>query len=159
MNNFIGEKDFENIIKDKFACGAKVTVTPTGNSMKPMLDGEKDYIILDKNPFVLKKYDLPLYKRDDEKLVIHRVISINSDGTYNMCGDNQFEIEKGIRPEQVLAVVKAFTHNGKIVSCTNLIYKFYCRLWIGSRGFRKSFSILKKVKKELEESGDSYAKN
>ena len=115
-----------------------VTLTVTGNSMRPMLTHRKDSVVLTKcDPTALKKGDIPLYKRDNGQYVLHRIIKVNG-STYDIIGDHQTEIEYGVPKENVLCVVKAFTRNGKYHSCGDLSFRIYSVLWrwiIPLRGF------------------------
>jgi len=109
--------------------GGEVTFTPSGISMLPMLHDRTDKVILTKAEFPLKKYDLPLYCRDDGRFILHRVVKVNSDGTYVMCGDNQWIKEYGIQDRHIIGIVKAFERNGKKHKCTETSYMLYCKCW------------------------------
>ena len=107
--------------------GGEITFTPRGNSMRPMLKGGVDVITLKRFNRPLKKYALPLYRRENGQFVLHRVIGKNKDG-YVMRGDNQLDKEYGITDENILGEVVAFTHNGKQCKTTDFSYKLYCIL-------------------------------
>lgn len=109
--------------------------------MSPMLRNGKDFVELSAPPQKLKKYDLPLYQRDNGEYVMHRVVRTGK--TYTCIGDNQFVLETGIRPDQIIAVVTAFTRKGKRYSVKNLSYRLYCRLWHFTRPLRKLRSKLR----------------
>jgi hypothetical protein len=85
--------------------------------------------------FNLKVGDIPFYKRNNEKYVLHRIVKVNKD-SYNLCGDNQYVIEKNLPKENVIAVVKSFERKGKCYSCGVLGYKIYWHLRIFSIPFR-----------------------
>ena len=90
--------------------------------MLPTLHNDGDRVVLKKFD-TLKKYDLPLYLRDDGQFVLHRVHKVNSDGTYNMCGDNQWHLEKGIRPDQIIGTVVSIQRGNKVIKTSNLLYR------------------------------------
>lgn len=73
----------------------KLINAPVGVSMLPLLRPNRDVVILENN---LKPeiYDVVLYKRDNGKYILHRIIDVDSNG-YVMCGDNQFIKELGIK--------------------------------------------------------------
>ena len=50
-------------------------------------------VVLSKPKGRLHLFDLPLYRRKDGSYVLHRVVNFGSDGSYTMCGDNQFAVE------------------------------------------------------------------
>ena len=80
MNKIIPMEDMVQIIKEQFAAGGeKVSFTPRGCSMLPMLRDNLDKVVLEKPADHLKKYDLPLYMRDNGSYVLHRVVDVGED--------------------------------------------------------------------------------
>lgn len=104
------------------------TIPITGTSMLPLLVEDRDTVTIKKCETTLKKGDLPLYRRQDGSFVLHRVVSVESDGTYTMCGDNQFLKEKGIAHTAIIGVVTAITRNGKTFSVDSKKYQLYVKL-------------------------------
>lgn len=123
------------LIREQVAAGGTVEFYPRGISMLPMLRQGKDTVTLSAPPKKLKKYDLPLYVRDDGHYVLHRVVKVGE--TYSCIGDNQFETEHGVRHDQIIAVAIAFAREGKRISTSNFKYRFYCSFWHNSRGVRR----------------------
>lgn len=119
---------------ERFEAGQKVKFSPQGVSMLPMLRQGIDTVTLSSLPDRLKKYDLPLYRRDDGKYVLHRVVAVGD--TYSCVGDNQFVLEHGLRHDQMIALVTGFTRGEKEHSVTERPYRLYCRLWHYSRPLR-----------------------
>ena len=111
--------------------------TPVGTSMWPMLRNRRDNVYLVKYTGNLKKYDLPVYIRDDGKHVMHRCLGKSADGTYIMCGDHQWIKEYGIREDQIIAVAEGFYRDDKFISCDNKLYKLYYRFWSMSLFLRR----------------------
>ena len=122
------------LIEETLQKGNTVEFLPRGISMLPMLRQGKDTVILSPVTRELRKYDLPLYRRDDGAFVLHRIVEIGD--TLACIGDNQYDLERGIRREQVIGVVTAFTREGKTVSVSDLRYRLYCCIWHRSRPFR-----------------------
>ena len=122
------------LILDRLEAGESVQFTTRGTSMRPMLFGDRDQIILSPLPEKLKKYDLPLYQRDDGQFVLHRIVKTGE--TFTCIGDNQYEYEQGIRPEQIIAVATGFVRNGKMYSTAALSHRIYCRFWHITRPVR-----------------------
>ncbi len=116
--------------------GGTVNFNPRGTSMLPTLHNDGDRVVLKKFNS-LKKYDLPLYLRDNGQFVLHRVHNINADGTFNMCGDNQWNLEKGIRPDQIIGTVISIQRSGKIIKVSNPLYRIYVVLWVKTRILRR----------------------
>ena len=122
------------LIREALDSGQSVRFYPRGISMLPMLRQDIDSVVLSPVKGRLKKYDLPLYRRDDGKYVLHRVIAVSD--TYTCMGDNQFQKEPGLTHQQMIALVTGFTRNGKEHSVEDLPYRFYCRFWYYSRPIR-----------------------
>lgn len=123
---------------ERLAAGQKVTFSPQGISMLPMLRQGVDTVTLAQLPEKLKKYDLPLYQRRDGQYVLHRVVETGE--TYTCIGDGQFVYEKGLTHQQMIAVVTSFTRGQKEYSVTDWRYRLYCRVWHYSRPVRGLFA-------------------
>ena len=122
------------LIRETLAAGKTVRFSPRGISMLPMLRQGIDSVVLSPLPGKLKKYDLPLYQRDDGHFVLHRIVKVGD--TYTCIGDNQFEYEHGLRQDQMIALVTAFTRGKREIPVTNPGYRIYCRIWHWSRPLR-----------------------
>ena len=85
----------------------------SGNSMSPFLIHGRDTVFLSKIITPPQRGDMILYRRDNGKFVLHRVYEAGK--TFTMVGDAQTLLEKGIRPEQMLAKVTAVTRKGKLL--------------------------------------------
>ena len=123
------------LIRERLDAGGKVRFSPMGISMLPMLRQGMDTVTLSPVPKRLKKYDLPLYRRDDGKYILHRIVKTGE--CYTCIGDNQFALETGVRQDQIIAVVTSFSRNGKDIPVTALSYQLYCRMWHYSRPVRR----------------------
>ena len=102
--------------------------------MLPMIRQGVDSVLLSPLPAKIKKYDLPLYQRDNGQYVLHRVVKVGQ--TYTCIGDNQFEFETELRHDQMIAMVTMFTRGKKEISVDRLSYRIYCRFWHYSRPIR-----------------------
>ena len=124
------------MICDRLAAGQTVRgLRFQGVSMRPMLRQGKDCVELTALPEKLKKYDLPVYRGPDGKYVMHRVVGVRDDH-YICLGDNTYHYEK-VAPERMVAVVCAFTRNGRRVSVENRGYRLYCRVWLAIYPLRR----------------------
>ena len=123
------------LFQERLAAGQQVRFSPMGTSMLPMLREGRDSVVLSSAPAQLKKYDLPLYRRDNGAYILHRVTQAGE--TYTCIGDNQFVYETGVRREQIIAVVTGFRRNGRDRTVTGTGYRLYCRFWHYSRPLRK----------------------
>ena len=123
------------LIRECLSMGQSVRICPMGISMLPMLRQGIDSVVLSPVPERLKKYDLPLYQRDDGKYILHRIIRVED--TYTCMGDNQFVPEPGLRHDQMIAVVTAFYRGERKHTVSEPGYQIYCRLWHYSRPLRR----------------------
>lgn len=122
------------LMKEYLAAGKSVKFSPRGISMRPMLRQGVDSVVLAPLSGRLRKYDLPLYQRDDGSFVLHRIVAVGD--TYTCIGDNQFELECGLRHDQMIAVVTAFYRDDVLYTVTDWRYRLYCRVWHHSRSLR-----------------------
>lgn len=114
--------------------GKRVTFSPRGVSMLPMLRQGRDTVTVSPVPGKLRKYDLPLYRRDNGRFVLHRIVKVGE--TYTCIGDNQFEAEAGIRQDQLIGLVTSFQRDGREYRVEDMRYRLYCSIWHHSRGLR-----------------------
>ena len=110
--------------------------------MLPMLRQGIDCVVLSPIQKPLKKYDIPLYRRDDGRYILHRIVAVGD--TYTCRGDNQYEYEYGVRQNQMIAVVTSFTRGEKEISVTNFLYRCYCVLWHYLRPVKKFLGRVKR---------------
>lgn len=125
------------LFRERLEKGQTVRFMPRGVSMLPMLRQGIDSVVLSPLPEKLKKYDLPLYQREDGQYILHRVIAVGE--TYTCIGDNQLLKEHGLKHEQMIGLVTAFYRGDKYHSVDELGYKIYCRLRYLDRKFRRFF--------------------
>ena len=122
--------------------GGKTTLTVTGGSMLPMLHSGRDTVTLIPLADRQKKGDIILYRRDNGRYVLHRIIACSELG-YICCGDNQAEKET-VEHRQLLAVVDRFTRNGKEYTVSAVGYRLYKTLWVGLFPLRKYYIPLRR---------------
>lgn len=128
-------------IRQMLAQGRSVSIGPKGTSMLPLIRQGIDYVELSPLPEKLKKYDLPLYQRENGQYVLHRVVKAGE--WYTCMGDNQFDPEPGVTHEQLIALVSAIYRGEKRIPVTAVSYRLYCRLWHWSRPARRLIRKLK----------------
>jgi hypothetical protein len=139
-------EDLVPVFSEVLKSGSSVNFTPRGVSMLPMLHDNTDIVVLSKATGKLKKYDLPLYyRKKTQKYIMHRVVRVEKNGTYTMCGDNQIWREYGVTDDEIVGVVTEFVRNGKRYSVNSFGYKLYCRFWVFKRQFRWKYYSLKEI--------------
>lgn len=122
------------LFRERLKAGQKIRFSPRGISMLPMIRQGIDTVTLAPLPEKLKKYDLPLYQREDGHYILHRVV--RAEDTYTCIGDNQFVLETGLTHDQMIAVVTGFSRGDREYSVDDWRYRLYCRFWHHSRGLR-----------------------
>lgn len=106
-----------------------VPLVISGGSMSPFLVHGRDTVYLSKVTDPLKRGDMIFYRRSNGNYVLHRIHRVEPDG-YTLVGDAQTDLEHGIHPEQVLAVVSAVRRKGKLLKPGCFWWEFFRRVWI-----------------------------
>ena len=106
----------------------KLIYTNVGDSMMPLIRQGKDLLIIEKVNGRLKKYDVPLYKRDSGQYVLHRILKVRKND-YVICGDNRWGREYGIQDRHIIGVLTEIIRDGREVSVNDKKYKIYVHLW------------------------------
>ena len=101
----------------------------SGNSMAPFLSHGRDTVYLSKVTEPLKRGDMILYRRDNGRYILHRIVKAEN-GRYCLVGDAQTYLEPGIRPDQVLAKVSWIRRKGKIQKPGCFWWEFFEKVWI-----------------------------
>lgn len=139
--------DLMPLFREKLAQGKTVRFYPKGTSMRPMLRQGIDSVVLSPLPKKLKKYDLPLYQRDNGQYVLHRIVAVGD--TYTCIGDNQYEYEQGVRHDQMIGLVTGFYRDQEYHSVSELSHRTYCFLWHHSRRVRPKLRAARAKLKNL----------
>ena len=148
--------DLMPIIRERLAAGQDIEFFPHGSSMLPMIRDGRDSVILTAVKSRLKKYDIPLYRREDGKYILHRIIAVGD--TYTCLGDNLFWVERGITDDQIIAVVSAIKREGREISVNSPFYrvksvvrvKTYKIRCFAFRAKRKAKRIISKIISDLK---------
>lgn len=148
--------DLMPLIRERLDAGQSIRFSPKGISMLPMLRQGIDTVTLSPLTGRLQKYDLPLYQRANGKYVLHRIVK--AEETYTCAGDNQVVLEPGIRHEQVIAVVTAFSRGSREHSVNEWSYRFYCRLWHHTRLLRRVWRAIKRRAARIFSRKNKYSK-
>jgi hypothetical protein len=106
-----------------------VPLVISGSSMTPFLVHGRDTVYLSGVKEPLKRGDIAFYRRENGRCILHRVYRVEG-ACYTMVGDAQTELEPGIRPDQVIAVVKCAKRKGKMQSPGCFWWAFFEKIWI-----------------------------
>ena len=122
MGDKISLAELYPLIAEGLSSGGTYRFYPKGRSMLPLICENKDSVVL--SPVKdLKKGDIVLYRRTNGMFVIHRIIDISD--TFSMCGDNQFCLEKGILPAQILATISTIYKKERPIKFNSFGYRLY----------------------------------
>ena len=129
----------------------RLIYSSVGDSMWPLICKGRDLLVIERLPGRLKKYDVPLYRRDNGQYVLHRVLKVR-ENDYVICGDNRWHRETGITDRHILGVLTAVIRDGKELSITDWRYRLYVRLWCDLFPLRafllRGIYVLKRLRKK-----------
>ncbi len=137
-------KKIEDVISEK----GFYAVKPKGMSMYPMLKPDCSDVLVVKIDAPLNIYDVPLYKRDDGKYVLHRILGKDSGG-FICCGDNQTVLEHNVTEDMIVGRLESWYKNGKKHTVSDKGYKRYVWFWCKSLKRRSFFLALIRFKWRL----------
>lgn len=119
------------LIREVLDSGGEFRLYPKGRSMLPLLRERRDSVVLKKvgTPAAVRKNDIVFYQRSNGQFVLHRLMRMEEDGSYTMCGDHQLYLEHGIVADQVIGTVVQIYKKDKPLSLTGLRYRLYTAIW------------------------------
>ena len=144
----MNKSTFENEINRS----GKLVYTNVGDSMKPLIRQGKDLLIIEKADGRLKKYDVPLYRRDSGQYVLHRILKVR-ENDYIICGDNRWQKDYGITDRHIIGVLTAVVRNGNhAISVSSFRYRIYVHIWcdlfpLRALALRGYYYLKKRLKK------------
>jgi len=109
-----------------------------GTSMLPLIVQATDLVIIRKPDRPLRRYDVVLYKRDDGRYVLHRILDVRADD-YVICGDNQWRRETGITDRHILGLMTGLLRNGEEIPLDTSAYRRYVFFRCGLFPIRAAF--------------------
>lgn len=118
----------KSTFEEQLEKNGKLIYTNKGDSMMPLIKQDRDLLIIKPVQGRLKKYDVPLYRRDSGQYVLHRILKVRQHD-YVICGDNRWQKEYGITDSHIIGVLTAVVRNGKEISFNDWKYKLYVHLW------------------------------
>ena len=122
---WMNKSSYEQELKNR----GELIYTTTGMSMRPFLRSGEDLMVIEaKKEIRCRVRDVVLYRRDSGKYVLHRIMAVRKDD-YVLCGDNCWQLEPGIRRDQVLGVLTDVIRNGKKCSVSAPAYRLAVMAW------------------------------
>ena len=118
----------DSTFEEQLASHGILIYTNRGDSMMPLIKQDRDLLVIEPVKGRLKKYDVPLYKRDSGQYVLHRILKVRKHD-YVLCGDNRWNKEYGIQDRHIIGVLTAVIRSGKEISVKDRKYRLYVHLW------------------------------
>ena len=127
-------EDLYPIIENTIKAGNEFSFCAFGSSMLPFIRNGKDLVTLGPVSEKLKKRDVIFYRRANGQFVLHRIVAVRENGIYDLCGDNQGYVEKGISHNQIIAKLTRIERDGKEVRLDSFSAKLWY-LWLPAHRF------------------------
>ena len=70
--------------------------------LKWLKEGKNQVLLVFAKKRAPKVQDVVLYRRQDGALILHRIMQRLPDGSFLLCGDNQWKLEDKVKEEQIL---------------------------------------------------------
>ena len=104
-----------------------------------------DIFSINKETGNIKCRDIVLAKRPSGRYLLHRIIRINSDGTYSICGDNSYKCDNNIKKSDIIGKLTTIITNNKRNDLNGIWYKLYSYCWSNLFFIRKPLLIITKL--------------
>ena len=132
----------------------QISVTVNGTSMEPFLHDGQDSVIFSYLPKKIRRGDILLFKRKNGSFAMHRVYSVNKNGSFSFLGDSQLIVEKDIPPENIILYVPTAVRNGKKINCAHGFWRFVMTCYMPVRirhpvAANKVFTFLRRVARTI----------
>ncbi|MBR4726858.1 MAG: S24/S26 family peptidase [Clostridia bacterium] len=131
-------KDDASITVALIAEGHAVRLTPQGVSMRPLLDGKTDSVVVGPLQGDPKPGDLVLFREAGGLLAVHRVLCVRGEsGACDLLGDGNITPERDVPLRNVFGRVERICRRGREFSVRHPFYRIYVLIWMHTRRYRK----------------------
>lgn len=120
--------EYVGVLRGLVEEGHEVSMLVSGSSMSPFLIHLRDTIYFRKPDRPLRAGDIVFYQRDSGQYVMHRILRVRGD-VYDIIGDAQIEVERGVRRGQIFAVITRVKRKGKLIGPGDFWWAFFARVW------------------------------
>lgn len=118
----------KSTFEEEIEKSGKIIYINVGDSMMPFIKQGRDVLVISRVEGRLKRYDVPLYKRDSGQYVLHRILKVR-ENDYVICGDNRCSREYGITDRHIIGVLTGIIRDGREIPVTDRKYRIYVHLW------------------------------
>jgi len=102
--------------------------SPITGSMRPMIRVRRDSVLFVPPSGRLKRYDVALYRADNGRVIMHRVLKVLPEG-YRLRGDNAISGEY-VREDQVFGVMQGFYRDERFYRADGALHQAFARAWV-----------------------------
>lgn len=113
--------------------GKEVKLFISGSSMTPFLIHRRDSVVFRKPDRPLKRGDIVFYQRNGGQFVLHRILRVRGakdTPLYDIVGDGQTEVERGVRRDQIFGLVVRAERKGKVIEPGSFWWQFFAGPWL-----------------------------
>ena len=125
---WVDTAEYVSVLRGLVEEGHEVSMLVSGSSMSPFLIHLRDTIYFKKPDRPLRAGDIVFYQRDSGQYVMHRILRVRGDA-YDIIGDAQIEVERGVRRDQIFAVITRIRRKGKLIGPGDFWWTFFARVW------------------------------
>ncbi|MEE0969932.1 MAG: S24/S26 family peptidase [Clostridia bacterium] len=151
MKEVVRLEDIMPLLRDAIRAEAPFIFFPRGTSMLPMIRQGLDSVSLvsvsKRKP---QKGEVILYRRNSGEFILHRIIRVNKNKSFDTCGDSQFTLERGVPEDSVTAVLDGFFRENKWVSADDKKYNKYVKKIIRTRWVRYIRAKIARIVKRVQ---------
>ncbi len=126
----VENQEYLGMLKGLILEGKEVSLLVSGSSMSPFIIHQRDTVMLAPVSRPLKRGDIVFYQRRNAAYVLHRICRVNADGTYDIIGDGQIEIERHVARRQIFAVVTMVRRKGRDIRPGDFWWGFFAHVWL-----------------------------
>ena len=125
--------EYIETLRDLVQEGKSVSLLVSGSSMAPFLVHQRDYVHFRTPERPLRVGDIVFYERDDGHFVMHRIVRVYEDANgyplFDITGDNQTVIERGVRLDQIFARIYEVQRKGQTLRPGCFWWDFFEHIW------------------------------
>ena len=125
---WVDTAEYVSVLRGLVEEGHEVSMLVSGSSMSPFLIHLRDTIYFKKPDRPLRAGDIVFYQRDSGQYVMHRILRVRGD-VYDIIGDAQTEIERGVRRDQIFAVITRVKRKGRLIGPGDFWWTFFACVW------------------------------
>ncbi len=126
---YVDTNEYVAMLKGLTEEGHLVSLIVSGWSMTPFLAHERDTIYFKKPDRPLKVGDIVFYRRGSGQYVLHRIVKTHGQETFDITGDAQVFIERGVRRDQIFGIVVRVKRKGRDLTPASPLWLFFSVIW------------------------------